>query len=84
MGVSKVQIRLVPWDPESEEHVERLYQQRVACTWKKEEVQSWRNLQRSGEMSIQWIVRVPPLMASQQLTQPHSRSSLTPTKKKTI
>jgi hypothetical protein len=57
MGVAmKTQISLVAWDPDSPEHVERLYQQRVACGWNKQAVESWRQLQREGMMAIQWVV----------------------------
>lgn len=57
MRPSKSETILIPWDPESPEHVERLYQQRIACGWDKGLVEeSWRGLQRSGKKTIQWIV----------------------------
>lgn len=55
----KQEIVLVAWDPESLEHVERLYQQRIACGWNEEDVEEWRGLQRSGKMALQWVVRTP-------------------------
>lgn len=53
------QIILIPWDPFSVEHVERLIRQRVACGWKQECVASWRKVQEKGEINIQWIVNIP-------------------------
>ena len=47
---------LIPWDPESPEQVERLYQQRVACGWYENDVESWRGRQRSGAIALQWMV----------------------------
>jgi len=49
-------VTLVPWDPESAEHRERLYQQRVACGWKIDEVENWRLLQRRGLINLWWVV----------------------------
>ncbi|KAG0647766.1 hypothetical protein D0Z07_6646 [Hyphodiscus hymeniophilus] len=56
MGVSKPQIDLLPWDPDSSEHVERLYQQRRACGWNKQAVEEWRSLQRDGKIALHWVV----------------------------
>ncbi|KAF5868602.1 uncharacterized protein Bfra_012249 [Botrytis fragariae] len=53
---SKAQIVLIPWDPTSPEHVERLVQQRIACGWDSECVESWRKAQESGKLNNQWIV----------------------------
>ncbi|KAH7321966.1 hypothetical protein BKA65DRAFT_541083 [Rhexocercosporidium sp. MPI-PUGE-AT-0058] len=52
-------VLLIPWDPESPAHVERMYEQRVACGWKAELVESWRALQRSGKYTLQWVVIDP-------------------------
>ncbi|EKD15384.1 uncharacterized protein L3040_001751 [Drepanopeziza brunnea f. sp. 'multigermtubi'] len=49
-------VSLIAWDPESPAHVGRLFQQRVACGWKSDCVESWRHLQRQGKMAIQWVV----------------------------
>ncbi|ESZ98758.1 hypothetical protein SBOR_0864 [Sclerotinia borealis F-4128] len=53
---SKPQIVLIPWDPTSPEHVARLVQQRIACGWDHEAVESWRKTQESGKLNNQWIV----------------------------
>ncbi|KAI9810597.1 MAG: hypothetical protein M1827_006159 [Pycnora praestabilis] len=50
------EVTLVPWDPESSEHVERLYDQRVACGWNQYMIEKWRIMQREGKKAIQWIV----------------------------
>jgi len=49
-------IRLIPWDPESLAHVERLRQQRIACGWKENLVKKWRSLHREGKVGMHWIV----------------------------
>jgi len=36
-----------------------MYEQRVACGWKAEQVESWRELQRSGKITLQWVVLSP-------------------------
>jgi GNAT superfamily N-acetyltransferase len=61
---SRSQVILIPWDPDSEEHVQRLYDQRVACGWKSHFVEEkWRHLQRQSKMAIHWVVRRPsPLL----------------------
>lgn len=53
---SKPQIKVIPWDPESPEHRDRLFQQRVACGWKSDKIDKWCKLQKDGSMSIHWIV----------------------------
>lgn len=56
------QLLLVPWDPESPEHVARLVEQRVQCGWNQELVEKkWRDKQRSGHKCIYWIVSLLPL-----------------------
>ncbi|OBT63847.1 hypothetical protein VE03_06588 [Pseudogymnoascus sp. 23342-1-I1] len=52
-------ITLIPWDPESQEHVNRLYIQRIACGWKADKVEKWRIRQRHGGMSLHWVVLDP-------------------------
>lgn len=59
MGVANPQIVLLPWDPESPEHVDRLYQQRIACGWNKQAVEGWRELQRAGKIALHWVVNFP-------------------------
>lgn len=55
---SKPQIVLIPWDPTSPEHVERLVRQRIACGWDSECVESWRKAQENGKLNNQWIVNI--------------------------
>lgn len=55
--MARKEIVLIPWDPESPEHRERLYQQRIACGWYENYVEGWQERQRSGKVSLQWIVR---------------------------
>lgn len=50
-------VQFIPWDPDSEEHVQRLIQQRIACRWDSDMVESrWKEMQRLGHKSIHWIV----------------------------
>jgi hypothetical protein len=53
---SYTQVDLVPWDPESPEHVERIVQKRIACGWKHEQVEMWKSWQRDGRLVLQWVV----------------------------
>lgn len=53
---ARAKVDLIAWDPESPEHIERMFQQRIACGWKADLVQKWRGLQREGKMAIQWVV----------------------------
>lgn len=52
----KTVVDLVPWDPESQDHVERMYHQRVACGWKSDYIEKWKELQREGKTTLQWVV----------------------------
>jgi len=55
-GDSVMPIYLIPWDPDSQEHVDRMKLQRVACGWKVEQVDSWRDTQRKGDIGLHWVV----------------------------
>ncbi|KAK9336150.1 hypothetical protein V1521DRAFT_437620 [Lipomyces starkeyi] len=48
----KSKVILVPWDPNSSEHIQRLYEQRVAFGWKEDMIGKWQGLQREGKMTI--------------------------------
>ena len=50
------QVELIPWDPESPAHAERLYEQRIACGWDEDKIEAWKDLQRRGKMNLQWVV----------------------------
>jgi hypothetical protein len=52
----RVKVQLVPWDPEDEDHVQRLYRQRVACGWKQDKIETWKTLQREGKIAMHWVV----------------------------
>ncbi len=53
------QVTLIPWDPDSPSHIERMIQQRIACGWKQNEVNLWRSFQKDGTMALQWVVSPP-------------------------
>ncbi|KAI1175532.1 hypothetical protein F4777DRAFT_549624 [Nemania sp. FL0916] len=52
-------IYLVPWDPNSQQHVDRMKLQRIACGWKVDQVDGWRESQRNGELGLHWVVLHP-------------------------
>lgn len=51
--------QLIPWDHHNAEHVERMYQQRVACGWRAEEVPDWVEDAKKGGKLFYWIVSGP-------------------------
>lgn len=51
-------IALVPWDPNSVAHVERMTQQRIACGWKAERVPYWQRFQKEGKLALFWVVSI--------------------------
>lgn len=64
-------INLVPWDPDSPEHVERLRQQRIACGWKVEKVPDWQKFQRDGKLAFYWITLAPEHAERDHLLEEH-------------
>ncbi|KAK9791415.1 hypothetical protein AB5N19_03196 [Seiridium cardinale] len=46
---------LLPWDPDSPAHVERMRQQRVACGWKVNKIADWQKFQKAGELIMYWV-----------------------------
>lgn len=55
--MSRIAVELVPWDPESPEHAERLIEQRLVCGWHADKVEGpWRKAQIDGTKCIYWVV----------------------------
>ncbi|KAI0521505.1 hypothetical protein F5B22DRAFT_540679 [Xylaria bambusicola] len=54
-----VPVYLIPWDPDSQEHVDRMKLQRIACGWKVDQVDGWRETQRKGQSGLHWVVLHP-------------------------
>ncbi|EOO03140.1 hypothetical protein UCRPA7_1377 [Phaeoacremonium minimum UCRPA7] len=52
-------VTLIPWDYESEQHAERMVAQRIACGWRSDEVELWRDLGRKGIKEYYWIEASP-------------------------
>ncbi|KAH8123508.1 hypothetical protein FP744_10004704 [Trichoderma asperellum] len=48
-------VELVPWDPDSDAHGQRLYDQRVACSWDEDLIDEWRAKVREGKKFLYWI-----------------------------
>lgn len=51
-------VELIPWDADSDIHAQRLYEQRVACTWDEDLIEEWRTRVRDGNKFFYWIVRL--------------------------
>ncbi|KAL3424901.1 hypothetical protein PVAG01_04182 [Phlyctema vagabunda] len=68
---SKQQVTLIPWDPESQSHIDRLFQQRIACGWHEDKISEWREKQRQGKKTLQWIILSPDDPASAQKQAQH-------------
>lgn len=57
MTERKPRIKLIPWDYDSNEHVERMFLQRLACGWRSDEVrEKWTTLGREGKKTTYWVV----------------------------
>lgn len=56
---SVTKVVLIPFDPESDEHVKRLYNQRVACGWNHHVVPKLAQQHREGTKGIHWITVSP-------------------------
>jgi hypothetical protein len=50
-------VKLIPWDPDSDIHAQRLYEQRVACMWDQDLIEEWKVKVREGNKFFYWIVR---------------------------
>ncbi|PMD40343.1 hypothetical protein L207DRAFT_582553 [Hyaloscypha variabilis F] len=48
-------IEVIPWDPKSASHVERLRQQRMVCGWGVENVDNWRDQQLAQQKLLLWL-----------------------------
>ncbi|KAI0915028.1 hypothetical protein F4823DRAFT_557478 [Ustulina deusta] len=49
-------IECIPWDHLSPEHVQRMYDQRVACGWRADEVPEWVESAKRGGKMFYWAV----------------------------
>ncbi|KAI1503974.1 hypothetical protein F5X99DRAFT_374043 [Biscogniauxia marginata] len=65
-------VELIPWDHSSPEHVERMYDQRVACGWRSDEVPSWVESAKSGGKIFYWIIFSDTLTDRGELEQKHA------------
>ncbi|KAI9148211.1 hypothetical protein HJFPF1_12038 [Paramyrothecium foliicola] len=54
--MAKPTVTLIPWDPESPEHIDRLVQQRLRCGWHYLRVhEQWRDAHLAGTKCIYWL-----------------------------
>ncbi|KAI8713596.1 hypothetical protein NCS52_01304400 [Fusarium sp. LHS14.1] len=63
---------LIPWDPSNEAHFKRMYDQRVACGWRYEEVEEWRNKMLKSQKFLYWIVLADDLEGREELLATHT------------
>ena len=70
-------VRLIPWDAADVKQYQRMYDQRIACGWRHEEVPEWKDKVLAGTKFLYWVVRTsppppppPPLPSSQTRSQP--------------
>jgi hypothetical protein len=56
VGKAAEKVILIPWDPKSERHVDRMFRQRIDCGWKADEVPEWAKKQLEGEKFLYWMV----------------------------
>ncbi|KAK0391232.1 hypothetical protein NLU13_0733 [Sarocladium strictum] len=54
-------VELVPWDPTSDQHFERMVEQRIACGWDYNDVPEWKQKALKGEKLLYWVKLVDDL-----------------------
>ncbi|KAI1409578.1 hypothetical protein F5Y13DRAFT_88807 [Hypoxylon sp. FL1857] len=64
-------IELIPWDYSNPEHVQRLYDQRVACGWRADEVPSWVDAAKKGGRMFYWALFSDALPDREKLIKQH-------------
>ncbi|KAI1324008.1 hypothetical protein F5Y16DRAFT_412275 [Xylariaceae sp. FL0255] len=68
-------IELIPWDHLSVNHVERMYDQRIACGWRADEVQSWVKDAKKGGRIFYWAVLAKDVGDREELLGGHIREN---------
>ncbi|KAI1763660.1 hypothetical protein GGR53DRAFT_497035 [Hypoxylon sp. FL1150] len=64
-------IELVPWDHMSPEHVQRMYDQRVACGWREKEVPLWVEAAKRGGKGFYWALLSDAVPDREKLLEKH-------------
>ncbi|KAI0598328.1 hypothetical protein F4775DRAFT_556360 [Biscogniauxia sp. FL1348] len=64
-------VELIPWDHSNPEHVERMYDQRVACGWRSDEVPGWVDSAKRGGRLFYWILFSDMLPEREELERKH-------------
>ncbi|KAI0152456.1 hypothetical protein F4776DRAFT_659381 [Hypoxylon sp. NC0597] len=67
-------IELIPFDHSSPEHVQRLYDQRVACGWRADEVPSWVDAAKKGGRMFYWALFSDTLPDREKLIKQHTEA----------
>ncbi|KAF7561705.1 hypothetical protein G7046_g2435 [Stylonectria norvegica] len=64
-------VKLIPWNPTDEQHFQRLYDQRVACGWRFDDVGEWKDKMLKGEKFLFWITLADDLPHKSELLVHH-------------
>ncbi|RSL73887.1 hypothetical protein CEP54_000296 [Fusarium duplospermum] len=64
---------LIPWDPSNGAHFKRMYDQRVACGWRYEEVEEWRSKMLKSQKFLYWIILADDLEGREELLATHTK-----------
>ncbi|KAI0840785.1 hypothetical protein F5Y06DRAFT_261769 [Hypoxylon sp. FL0890] len=64
-------IELIPWDYLNPEHVQRMYDQRVACGWREDEVPLWVDHAKKGKRMFYWALFSDGLPDREKLIRQH-------------
>ncbi|KAI0489892.1 hypothetical protein F4859DRAFT_171006 [Xylaria cf. heliscus] len=67
-------IEIIPWDHSSPEHVNCMYNQRVACGWRADEVPEWVECAKRGGRMFYWAVLAEDLPDRNALLERHVAS----------
>ncbi|KAI2624150.1 hypothetical protein GGR54DRAFT_595111 [Hypoxylon sp. NC1633] len=67
-------IELIPWDHLNPEHVQRMYDQRVACGWREQEVPEWIGSAKKGRKMFYWALFADALPGRDKLIEDHIKA----------
>ncbi|KAI1342391.1 hypothetical protein F5Y15DRAFT_372578 [Xylariaceae sp. FL0016] len=67
-------IELIPWDHMSQEHVKRMYEQRVACGWRADEIESWVEFAKRGGRIFYWAILADAVPEREKLLSRHTEA----------
>lgn len=54
--MSSNKVNLIPWNPLDDDHYQRMFDQRVACGWREDEVGEWKRKHLESVKFVYWVV----------------------------